>query len=78
MLNLINPKLVFLDMPLFMALLADLFPGLEAPPPDRGPLRDALEAELRAAGLQVGQRARTRCAPPEEQQLPGGAWARRP
>jgi hypothetical protein len=54
MLDLITPKLVFLDTPLFMALLADLFPGLEAPPPAAGPLRGAIEAELREAGLQVG------------------------
>lgn len=54
MLDLIKPKLVFLDTPLFMALLADLFPGVEAPPPGEGPLRAAVEAELREAGLQVG------------------------
>ena len=27
MLDLIKPKLVYLDLPLFMALLSDLFPG---------------------------------------------------
>jgi dynein heavy chain len=54
MLDLIKPKLVYLDLPLFMALLSDLFPGVEAPAADGGPLRAAVEAELRAAGLQVG------------------------
>jgi hypothetical protein len=54
MLDLIKPKLVYLDMPLFMALLSDLFPGLEVPPPDGGPLVAAVEAELGEAGLQVG------------------------
>ncbi|KAF5831208.1 dynein-1-beta heavy chain, flagellar inner arm I1 complex [Dunaliella salina] len=32
MLDLIKPKLVYLDLPLFMALLSDLFPGVELPP----------------------------------------------
>jgi dynein heavy chain len=54
MLDLIRPKLVFLDLPLFMALLSDLFPGVELPPPEGGLLGAAVEAELRDAGLQVG------------------------
>jgi dynein heavy chain, axonemal len=54
MLGLIRPKLVYLDLPLFMALLGDLFPGVEAPPDAGGALRAAVEAELREAGLQVG------------------------
>jgi len=54
MLDLIKPKLVYLDLPLFMALLSDLFPGVEAPAADGGALRAAVEAELREAGLQVG------------------------
>lgn len=86
MLDLIQPKLTFLDLPLFMALLADLFPGVEAPSETtvscapsllfpvaastsplhpcsnigmhgplriQGPLRQALEDELTANGLQV-------------------------
>ena len=53
MLDLIKPKLVYLDLPLFMALLSDLFPGVELPSSDGGELRTALEAELLAAGLQV-------------------------
>lgn len=55
MLALVKPKLVHLDVPLFMALLSDLFPGLEAPaalPPAGDALRAAVEAELRDAGLQ--------------------------
>jgi len=53
MLDLIKPKLVYLDLPLFMALLSDLFPGVELPAADGGLLRKTLEAELLAAGLQV-------------------------
>lgn len=53
MLDLIKPKLVFLDLPLFMALLSDLFPGVELPASDGGVLRAAIEQELREAGLQV-------------------------
>lgn len=54
MLDLIKPKLVYLDLPLFMALLSDLFPGVELPPAEGGALRRAIEAELREANLQVG------------------------
>lgn len=54
MLDLIKPKLVFLDLPLFMALLSDLFPGVELPASDGGSLRRAIEAELRENNLQVG------------------------
>lgn len=46
MLDLIKPKLVYLDLPLFMALLADLFPGVEMPPGDGGALKQAIETEL--------------------------------
>ncbi|GIM07381.1 hypothetical protein Vretimale_11536 [Volvox reticuliferus] len=53
MLDLIKPKLVYLDLPLFMALLSDLFPGVELPPPDGGSLRRAIETELREANLQI-------------------------
>lgn len=53
MLDLIKPKLVYLDLPLFMALLSDLFPGVELPPPDGGSLRRAIETELRESNLQV-------------------------
>jgi dynein heavy chain len=40
-------------LPLFMALLSDLFPGVDTPPADGGSLRAAIEAELTAANLQV-------------------------
>ncbi|PNH00452.1 Dynein-1-beta heavy chain, flagellar inner arm I1 complex, partial [Tetrabaena socialis] len=53
MLDLIKPKLVYLDLPLFMALLSDLFPGVELPPADGGVLRRAIEAELREANMQI-------------------------
>lgn len=53
MLDLIKPKLVYLDLPLFMALLSDLFPGVELPQSDGGSLRRAIEAELRENNLQI-------------------------
>ncbi|GFH10191.1 dynein-1, subspecies f, partial [Haematococcus lacustris] len=53
MLDLIKPKLVYLDLPLFMALLSDLFPGVELPAADGGSLKRAIEAELREHNLQV-------------------------
>ena len=53
MLDLIKPKLVYLDLPLFMALLSDLFPGVEQPPTPAGALRVAIEADLLENNLQV-------------------------
>lgn len=53
MLDLIKPKLVYLDLPLFMALLSDLFPGVEQPPTPAGDLRLAIEADLVENNLQV-------------------------
>lgn len=53
MLDLIKPKLVYLDLPLFMALLSDLFPGVEQPPAPAGALRLAVEADLLENNLQV-------------------------
>ena len=53
MLDLIKPKLVYLDLPLFMALLSDLFPGVEQPPTPAGALRNAIEADLVENNLQV-------------------------
>lgn len=53
MLDLIKPKLVFLDLPLFMALLSDLFPGVELPPALDNVLVNAVETELREQNLQV-------------------------
>lgn len=60
MLDLIKPKLVYLDLPLFMALLSDLFPGVEMPALDGGVLRAAIEQDLRDSGLQVGCEAPVR------------------
>jgi dynein heavy chain len=53
MLDLIRPKLVYLDLPLFMALLSDLFPGVELPASDGGELRAAIEEDLREHNYQV-------------------------
>lgn len=53
MIDLIKPKLVYLDLPLFMALLSDLFPGVELPTGDGGELRKALEADLLENNLQI-------------------------
>lgn len=51
--DLIMPKLVYLDLPLFIALLTDLFPGVEIPAEASSALRRELEKQLLAAGLQV-------------------------
>lgn len=53
MLDLIKPKLVYADLPLFQALLSDLFPGLELNDAGSAELRAELEAQVRAAGLQI-------------------------
>jgi len=53
MLDLIKPKLVFQDLPLFLALLGDLFPGVEQPPEIVGDLRKAIEAELLEMNMQI-------------------------
>ncbi|CEL98551.1 unnamed protein product [Vitrella brassicaformis CCMP3155] len=46
------PKFVAEDLPLFEALLSDLFPGLELPEPEYGKLQEAIEAVLDEMGLQ--------------------------
>ena len=51
--DLIMPKLVYLDIPLFRALLGDLFPGVELPADDGGDLRRMLERKCDELGLQV-------------------------
>lgn len=61
MLDLIKPKLVYLDLPLFMALLSDLFPGVEQPPTPAGALRQAIEADLVGNNLQVQHRCAQFC-----------------
>ena len=46
------PKFIAQDMPLFNALMSDLFPGAEPPIVDYGKLQIALETEIDLAGLQ--------------------------
>ena len=47
------PKFLADDLPLFAAIVQDLFPGVEVPPNDYGELQVSLEAELKAAGMQI-------------------------
>ena len=47
------PKFVAGDAPLFLGLIADLFPGLQCPRARHAELGDAFEAELAAGGYQV-------------------------
>jgi dynein heavy chain len=51
--DLIKPKLVYADLPLFNALLSDLFPGLELAPKESDQLRKAIEDDLVSRGLQI-------------------------
>jgi dynein heavy chain len=51
--DLIMPKLVYLDIPLFRALLGDLFPGVDQPPDPGGVLKDMLQRKCLELGLQV-------------------------
>ena len=53
MLELIKPKLVYRDLPLFTSLLSDLFPGVELPAEADNVLRKAVEQSLRENSLQV-------------------------
>jgi len=46
------PKLVQDDIKLFNALISDLFPGVEAPAVDYGPLQVAIREEMERQGLQ--------------------------
>uniref|UniRef100_A0A8C8SM12 Dynein axonemal heavy chain 2 n=1 Tax=Pelusios castaneus TaxID=367368 RepID=A0A8C8SM12_9SAUR len=46
-------KLASVDVPLFNGIVQDLFPGIESPVIDYGKLKEAIELELRGAGLQV-------------------------
>ncbi|XP_034502705.1 dynein heavy chain 2, axonemal isoform X3 [Ailuropoda melanoleuca] len=45
-------KLTSVDVPLFNAIVQDLFPNIELPVIDYGKLRDAIEQEIRDMGLQ--------------------------
>lgn len=51
--DLIKPKLIFADLPLFNALLSDLFPGVELAPKEADNLKRAIEHQLRLAGMQI-------------------------
>uniref|UniRef100_A0A8C4S375 Dynein axonemal heavy chain 2 n=1 Tax=Erpetoichthys calabaricus TaxID=27687 RepID=A0A8C4S375_ERPCA len=46
-------KLTSVDLPLFNAIIQDLFPGVETPTIDYGKLRETIESELRSVGLQI-------------------------
>ncbi|XP_070711337.1 dynein axonemal heavy chain 2 [Pempheris klunzingeri] len=46
-------KLASTDVPLFNAIIRDLFRGVEVPIIDYGKLKEAIEVELRQSGLQV-------------------------
>ncbi|ERE69395.1 dynein heavy chain 6, axonemal-like protein [Cricetulus griseus] len=48
-------KLTSGDVPLFNAIVQDLFPNIELPVIDYGKLRDTIEQEIRDMGLQVTQ-----------------------
>eukprot|EP00606_Chrysophyceae_sp_TOSAG23-5_P001616 GSChrysophyteH2.ASY1.ANO1.110.1 assembled CDS len=47
------PKFLAEDLPLFAAIVLDLFPGIEIPPDDYGELSVALNEEILKAGLQL-------------------------
>ncbi|XP_021031708.1 dynein heavy chain 2, axonemal [Mus caroli] len=46
-------KLTSVDVPLFNAIVQDLFPNIELPVIDYGKLRDTIEQEIREMGLQI-------------------------
>jgi len=46
------PKFLYDDVPLFMAIIQDLFPGVEIPNVDYGRLQTSVETALRKEGLQ--------------------------
>jgi dynein heavy chain len=50
------PKFLAEDVPLFMGIIGDLFPGVDIPAVDHGDLRVAVEAAARDLGLQVVER----------------------
>ncbi|XP_078526452.1 dynein axonemal heavy chain 2 isoform X1 [Lissotriton helveticus] len=46
-------KLTSIDLPLFAAIIQDLFPGIDTPSIDYGKLKEQIEKDLRQVGLQV-------------------------
>ncbi|KAL8578353.1 Dynein heavy chain 2, axonemal [Nucella lapillus] len=53
-------KLTSVDLPLFNAIMSDLFPGVETPLVDYTKLKSAIEKELRAHSMQVNTNAVTK------------------
>jgi dynein heavy chain len=51
------PKMTTVDLPLFNAIVSDLFPGVEPPLIDYTKFKKAIEAELKEANLQVNNNA---------------------
>lgn len=46
-------KMTSSDLPLFMAIMSDLFPGIDTPPTDYAVLREAIEHNLHSHGYQI-------------------------
>ncbi|XP_069502374.1 dynein axonemal heavy chain 2 [Ambystoma mexicanum] len=46
-------KLTSIDLPLFAAIIQDLFPGIDTPSIDYGKLREQIERDLKLSGYQV-------------------------
>ena len=51
------PKMTTVDLPLFNAIVSDLFPGVEPPQIDYVKFKKAIESELAASGYQVNANA---------------------
>lgn len=51
------PKMTTVDLPLFNAIVSDLFPGVDAPQIDYSKFKKAIEEELKADNLQVTNNA---------------------
>lgn len=61
-------KMTAEDLPLFLGIMGDLFPGTEAPPTDYGNLKKAVIADLEAHGYQatdfIVRKTLELCVPP--------------
>ncbi|KAG9392138.1 Dynein heavy chain and region D6 of dynein motor [Carpediemonas membranifera] len=55
------PKFLAQDVPLFMGIIQDLFPGVEIPSVDYGSLQEAIEADLTSHNLQPVPAFVTKC-----------------